>query len=166
MVRTYRRSALCAKLQIHFSPARPARSLDAASLCRFTRMQLHHKSTCYITAHPHLLSRGVFCESSKRPNVKMPKSAFTIASYCRARCLRASVGLFTASVMVPCAARQHRQNSKTPPALKSDKNTTACKRCQGRPNAPFFYLFAGNFELGFVKKVDSDSRRLIGIQVP
>lgn len=26
-----------------------------------------------------------------------------------------------------------------------------------------FNLLAGNFELGFVKKVDSDSRRLIGI---
>lgn len=108
-------------------------------------MLLHPKRACYITVYPHLLLRSVFCKSSKHPNVKMLLQCSVPQSHC---------AFFTASVIIPCEAQQHTQYLETP-ALKYDKNITACKWCLGGTISSFSAYFL----------VNVDSQSVIGIEV-
>lgn len=99
-------------------------------------------------------------------NVEMPRSAFTIASYCRARCLRASVGLFHSLSNGPTRSAAAQTQLRNTSSARVGQKYHSLQVVSRRTRSAVCDLFAGNFALDFVKKVGADSRRLIGIQAP
>lgn len=181
----YWQFTLCTKAEIHFS------STKCTFSGRFLCVGYCHVRHCtrawfmrvhVIPQYTHPSHNGISFFFFYLPRVLMSrcqtKSEFTVASHCTSQCLSGQVVLFLqpgndficGSFSLPSLLSEVMQRCnagstvlKTPQALQSDENTTACKWCQGRPvvifNPSIFYLFAANFELHFVKQVAWESVR-------